>query len=92
MASNNVKVVGIRNAVSDIKNVPKGFHVEVWSEKVDNIITVWTSEYLSQNSWTINHHKSEHRLDVIAREIREYEDVSMTEALKQAVRQVYEVA
>lgn len=47
------KIIGIRQAVSDIKTCPAGFHVEVWSRLDDKgDIQVYTSEYLSMNSWT----------------------------------------
>lgn len=85
------KILGIRSAVSDLKSTPYGFHQEVWgweTEKGD--IQLYTSEYLSQNSWTINHPEGEHRLDCIMRELMDDdEDMSMTEALKRAVAQVF---
>lgn len=49
------KVIGVRKAASDYIHVPRGFHVEIWCDKTENgDIEVYTSEYLSQNSWTIN--------------------------------------
>ena len=89
------KILGIRSAVSDLKSTPYGFHQEVWgweTEKGD--IQLYTSEYLSQNSWTINHDEGEHRVDGIMREIMhddEYDGIktSMTEAIRRAVAQVW---
>ncbi len=89
------KIVGIRKAVGEYRNVPKGFHVEIWSEKVGNDVHVWTSEYLSQNSWTVNHPTSEKRLDPTVYDILENalyagETMSMTAAIKEAVRQIWQ--
>lgn len=95
MASNNVKVIGIRNAVRDINRVPAGFHVEVWSRLEGGKVRIWTSEYLSDNSWTVGHDADEHELDwreEIGRAEYFGESISKTEALRRAVARVYEVA
>lgn len=47
------KIIGIRRAVREIRECPAGFHVEVWTYLDDKgDIQVYTSEYLSANSWT----------------------------------------
>ena len=87
-----MKIIGIRKAVQDIKGVPKGFHVEVWSEKNEKgDVEVWTSEYLSQNSWTINHPASHKRLDGLMSQVYMMEDgdISITEQIRRAVAEVY---
>lgn len=87
-----MKIIGIRQVVQDIKGVPEGFHVEVWSEKNERgEVEVWTTEYLSQNSWTINHPVGQERLDGLMSQIRMMEDgkVSVTEQVRRAVAEVY---
>ena len=87
-----MKIIGIRKAVQDIKGVPKGFHVEVWSEKNEKgDVEVWTSEYLSQNSWTINHPASHKCLDSYMSQVYMMEngEVSVTEQIRRAVAEVY---
>lgn len=87
-----MKIIGIRKAVQDIKGVPKGFHVEVWSERNEKgDVEVWTSEYLSQNSWTTNHPVSQKCLDRYMSEVymMEDEDISLTEQIRRAVAEVY---
>ena len=87
-----MKIIGIKQAVQDIKGVPKGFHVEVWSEKNEKgDVEVWTSEYLSQNSWTINHPASHKRLDGLMSQVYMMEngEVSVTEQIRRAVAEVY---
>lgn len=87
-----MKIIGIKKAVQDIKGVPKGFHVEVWSEKNEKgDVEVWTSEYLSQNSWTINHPASHKRLDGLMSQVYMMEngEVSVTEQIRRAVAEVY---
>lgn len=88
------KIVGIRNAVSDIKNVPVGFHVEVWSERDGDTIRVWTSEYLSRNSWTVNHPEGERRIEYgeqISKAEWFGERISLTEAIRREVREMWGV-
>lgn len=87
-----MKIIGIRKAVQDIKGVPKGFHVEVWSERNEKgDVEVWTSEYLSQNSWTTNHPINQKCLDRFMSEVYMMEDgeVSVTEQIRRAVAEVY---
>ena len=47
------RIVGLRKAVHDTLWAPKGFHCEIWAKRIDaNTVEVWTSEYLTQSSWT----------------------------------------
>lgn len=60
---NNFKVNGFRKTIKEFNDVPAGFHVEIWA-CVDNdkkTIELYTSEYLSQNSWSTNHGENEYR-------------------------------
>ncbi len=87
-----IEIIGIRNAVRDINGVPAGFHVEVWSRLENGKVHIWTSEYLSRNSWTVGHDEDEHELDWREEiERAEYlgESISTTEALRRAVVKVY---
>ncbi len=89
------KVHGLRKAVGELLRCPKGFHMEVWSEKRrDGSIEIWTSEYLSQNSWTVNHPEGERCLSPAIREMEEEACIegirlSMTAVLKDAVDRVW---
>lgn len=66
-----VRIIGWRKALIEYRNVPKGFHVEIWSRRTaGGDIEVWTSEYLSRNSWTVNHDKEEIRVDEVFRELQ----------------------
>lgn len=50
------KIVGARKAAREIRECPKGFHVEVWSYMDGKkAVQVYTTDWLSQNSWTVNH-------------------------------------
>ena len=58
-----LEVFGARGVVSDLLHCPQGFHYEVWGEKdEDGRVEVWTSQLLSQNTWTINHKAGEESL------------------------------
>lgn len=59
-------------------------------DEADDFIEMWTSEYLSQNSWTVNHGADERRVDVEAREIQAIEGWPMSRALKEAAIRVWE--
>lgn len=89
------KILGIRKVVSELKTTPHGSHQEVWDWETENgDIQLYTSEYLSQNCWTINHAEGEHRVDGIMREIMRYDEydgirTSMTEAIKRAVAEIF---
>lgn len=85
-----MRILGLKKAVGEIKGVPEGFHVEVWSElRGEGEVAVWTTEYLSSNSWTINHEMSERRLDAVMREIDDGH-MSLTEQIRRAVSRVWE--
>lgn len=85
-----MRILGLKKAVGEIKSVPEGFHMEVWSElKGDEEVAVWTTEYLSSNSWTVNHDISERRLDAVMREIDDGR-MSLTEQIRRAVDVVWE--
>lgn len=91
------RIIGIREVVSDLVHCPSGFHVEVWSELDGEDVRVWTTEYLTSNSWTANHPESERELtgeinDIRWRAKQDGESVSMTEAVRQAVATVWNLA
>ena len=46
------KIVGLRKAVHDIMWAPKGFHCEIWAKRSGKKVELWTSEYLTSESWT----------------------------------------
>lgn len=92
-----VKISGLREVVSALLHCPPGFHFEVWSEAADDGIEIWTSDLLSQNSWTINHEEGWRELTGTIREIRDRSEevgsrVSMTEAVRRAVMEVWGVS
>jgi len=89
--SRDIKVHGVKQAVGELMRTPRGFHQEVWSSRDEKgEIWVWTSQYLDQNSWTINHPPEEKRVDTAANMYRSCnERMSMTAALKQAAIDVW---
>ncbi len=92
-----VKITGLREVVSDLLHCPVGFHYEVWSDASDDGIEIWTSDLMSQNTWTINHAEGERELTGTIHEIRERSEwegsrVSMTEAVRRAVEEVWGVS
>lgn len=92
-----VRIIGLRDVVSDLLHCPPGMHHEVWSELDGDAVRIWTSEYLSQNSWTTGHPESERELTGTINEIRERarwdgENVSMTGAVRRAVADVWGVS
>lgn len=46
------KIVGIKKAAHDMLWAPKGFHCEIWAKRNGKKVELWTSEYLTANSWT----------------------------------------
>lgn len=77
------KIVGLKKAVNDMKWAPKGFHCEIWAKRIDaNTVEVWTSEYLTANSWTTGIEG----FTQIDRYVREYKDMgySWTKAIRMA--------
>lgn len=84
--TNGFKVYNFKKVVSERSHVPYGFHVETWAiiDREYNAIILYTSDYLSQNSWTINHGDNE----VL---IEPYEDVSeipWTKQLKTVIEKI----
>lgn len=61
--ANGFKVFNFRKVIREHTNVPYGFHVETWGvvDREKKTIELYTSEYLSQNSWTVNHDDNEIR-------------------------------
>lgn len=59
--ANGFKVYNFKKVVSERAHVPYGFHVETWAvvDREDMSIVLYTSDYLSQNSWTTNHDDDE---------------------------------
>lgn len=85
-----MKTIGIKRVVGEYKRVPYGFHVEIWGRmRRSGDVEVWTTDYLSQNCWTINHREDEHKLDGLMREYMEEDGLSMTDALKKAVAETW---
>lgn len=77
------KVVGLKRAVNDIKWAPKGYHCEIWAKRIDaDTVEVWTSEYLTANSWTTG----PTGWTQIDRYVREYKDMgySWTKSIRMA--------
>lgn len=62
-ASNGMKIVGLKKAVGEFLSTPRGWHVEIWAYVKDGTIQVYTSDLLSDNSWTVGHDDDEIRLD-----------------------------
>lgn len=61
VTNNGYKVYNFQKVVSESENVPYGFHVETWGivDRDKKEIVLYTSDYLSQNSWTTNHPDNE---------------------------------
>ena len=77
------KVVGLKKAVNDMKWAPKGWHCEIWAKRIDaDTVEVWTSEYLTANSWTTG----PRGWTQIDRYVREYKDMgySLTKSIRMA--------
>ncbi len=97
VSENCVKIIGLREVVSDLLHCPPGMHQEVWSELDGESVRIWTSEYLSQNCWTTGHPEAERELTGTIHEIRDDarwdgRSVSMTEAVRRAVSEVWGVS
>ena len=50
--SEKMKIVGLKKAVHDMLWAPKGFHCEIWAKRNGSKVALWTSEYLTSESWT----------------------------------------
>ena len=90
-----LEVFGVRGVVSDLLHCPQGFHYEVWGEMDgDGRVEIWTSQLLSQNTWTINHHENEWCISGTINEIMddarwEDEHVTLTQAVLRAIDLVW---
>lgn len=83
------KIVGLKKAVNDMKWAPNGWHCEIWAKRIDaNTVEVWTSEYLTANSWTTGIEG----WTQIDRYVREYKDMgySWTKAIRMAATEEVE--
>lgn len=47
-----VAIFGLRKVVQELRATPRGFQQEVWAERTEKGIEIWTSDYVDQNSWT----------------------------------------
>lgn len=77
------KIIGLKRAVNDILWAPRGYHCEIWAKRIDaNTVEVWTSEYLTANSWTTG----PTGWTQIDRYVREYKDMgySWTKSIRMA--------
>ena len=86
------KIIGIRKAVSAIKNAPDGWHVEIWSERDGDTIRVWPSELLTSNSWTVYHDDNVRAVEYYeALDAAEYrcQSISLTEAIRRQIASMY---
>ena len=70
----DTKIVGIKKAAHDMLWAPKGWHCEIWAKRSDKKVELWTSEYLTANSWT-NGIEGFKRID---RYVRQYKDAGYT--------------
>ena len=69
------KIVGLKKAIHDLICAPKGWHSEIWAKRIDaNTVEVWTTEYLTANSWTTGIEG----WTQIDRYVREYRDMGYT--------------
>ena len=48
----DTKIVGIKKAAHDMLWAPKGWHCEIWAKRNGKKVVLWTSEYLTSESWT----------------------------------------
>lgn len=80
ITKNGYVVKGIKKTVSEALHVPKGTHVEIWAvvDETKKQIVLYTSDYLSQNSWTLNHGDDECRFERYA----DYAECSLTSQIK----------
>lgn len=55
--ANGFRVYNFQKVIRERANVPRGFHVETWGtvDREEKTIELYTSDYLSENSWTVNH-------------------------------------
>lgn len=87
-----MKFHGIKQTVTDLKTVPKGFHYQVWCEFSDDLKSceIWTGQYLSQNE--VEYYKGcekryclNSRMGEVTANLDYGEKISLTDCIKQAV-------
>ena len=78
----DTKIVGIKKAAHDMLWAPKGWHCEIWAKRNGKKVVLWTSEYLTANSWTTGIEG----WTQIDRYVREYKDMgySWTKSIRMA--------
>lgn len=83
----------VRRTAAEMRQCPRGFHVEVWSYKDEKgDVVLYTSDYLSQNMWTINHPPEERQLDEHIYDVRveyAYDHVTLERILKEAAHRAW---
>lgn len=82
------KIVGIKKAAHDMLWAPKGWHCEIWAKRSDKKVVLWTSEYLTSESWTAGI-EGFTRID---RLVRQYKDIgyTWTKSIRMAAEKVGE--
>lgn len=84
----DTKIVGIKKAVHDMRQAPKGYHCEIWAKRNGKKVVLWTSEYLTPNSWTTGI-EGWKRIESDVIRLREA-GYSWTEAIRTAAEEVQE--
>ena len=84
----DTKIVGIKKAAHDMLWAPKGWHCEIWAKRNGKKVVLWTSEYLTSESWTAGI-EGFTRID---RLVRQYRDIgyNWTESIRMAAEKVGE--
>ena len=84
----DTKIVGIKKAAHDMLWAPKGFHCEIWAKRKGKKVELWTSEYLTSESWTAGI-EGFTRID---RYVRQYKDIgyTWTKSIRMAAEKVGE--
>ena len=69
------KIGGTKKAADERPWAPTRVHYEIWAKRIDeNTVEVWTSEYLTQGSWTTGIEG----WTQIDRYVREYKSIGYT--------------
>ena len=84
----DTKIVGIKKAAHDMLWAPKGWHCEIWAKRNGKKVVLWTSEYLTSESWTAGI-EGFTRID---RLVRQYRDIgyNWTKSIRMASEKVGE--
>lgn len=82
------KLVGLKKAVHDMRQAPKGYHCEIWAKRNGKKVVLWVSEYLTANSWTTGI-EGWKRIESDVIRLREA-GYSWTEAIRTAAEEVKE--